>query len=338
MNVQGIDYVEFYVEDGPQSAAELISGYGFASNGFTDAGSSLLRQADIKLRLTQASELDQAEPDHPGPRHRGVEFVRRHGDGLGVIALRCLDASATYAEAIMLGAANPSPDDLTIQGFGDVALRFVQTDDPPAEDNPQSHEGLLIEIDHVAICVPAGELSRAVDFCEQVLDFRQTYHEYIEIGEQAMNSTVVQNQAGTVTFTLLEPDVTKVPGQIDTFLNSHEGAGVQHVAFRTEDIAAAIRCLSNQGVEFLTTPSTYYDALEQRIGTPEIPVETLRELNVLVDRDHGGQLFQIFTRSAHARRTLFFELIERRGARTFGSSNIKALYEAVERQTATVNG
>jgi 4-hydroxymandelate synthase len=141
-----------------------------------------------------------------------------------------------------------------------------------------------------------------------------------------------------VTFTLIEPDITREPGQIDQFLASHGGAGVQHVAFRTADIAAAIRTLSGRGVQFLTAPAGYYRMLEGRLGAVAIPVEILQELNVLADRDRWGQMFQIFTRSTHERRTLFFELIERRGALTFGSRNIKALYEALEVQRTSPRG
>ncbi len=174
-------------------------------------------------------------------------------------------------------------------------------------------------------------------FCEAALGMHRIFGEYIEVGEQAMDSSVVQSASGEVTFTLIEPDTSRRSGQIDTFLADHDGAGVQHLAFRTGDIAAAVRSARDRGVAFLTTPGTYYDALAERLGATAIPVETLRELDVLVDQDHGGQLFQIFARSTHPRRTYFVELIERQGAGTFGTANIKALYEAVERQRAAAS-
>jgi len=184
------------------------------------------------------------------------------------------------------------------------------------------------------MCIPGGELKETVRFCEQALGFQQTFAEYISIGAQGMDSVVVQSPTGGVTFTLLEPDTGRSPGQIDAFLEAHGGAGVQHLALRTDDIAHSVRSLAARGVGFLSTPGAYYDLLGARLGHTGIPVETLRELAILVDQDHGGQLFQIFSRSTHPRRTFFLELIERRGAATFGTANIKALYEAVERQRA----
>jgi len=147
---------------------------------------------------------------------------------------------------------------------------------------------------------------------------------------------VVQDSAAKVTFTLIEPDLSRNPGQIDEFLESHGGPGVQHVAFRTADITGAIAALSGRGVEFLTAPAGYYRSLESRLGAVAIPVATLQEFNVLADSDRWGQMFQIFALSTHERRTFFFELIERRGALTFGSKNIKALYEALEEQRAAM--
>ena len=149
-----------------------------------------------------------------------------------------------------------------------------------------------------------------------------------------MASKVVQDHSGTVTFTLIEPDLSRKPGQIDEFLQAHGGAGVQHLALRTDDIAGAVRTMSGRGVEFLTAPPDYFASLQRRLGSLAIPVAELQELNILADRDRWGQMFQIFSRSTHERRTFFIELIERRGALTFGSRNIKALYEALEEQRA----
>ncbi|MYW00565.1 VOC family protein, partial [Streptomyces sp. SID3343] len=220
-----------------------------------------------------------------------------------------------------------------IAGFGDTALRFVSPQDAPARTGGE----LLDAIDHAAICVPAGQLADAVRFCEAALGFHRIFGEYIEVGEQAMASSVVQSASADVTFTLIEPDTSRRAGQIDTFLADHDGAGVQHLAFRTDDIATAVRTAGSRGIEFLSTPGTYYDGLAERLDSTAIPVETLRELDVLVDQDHGGLLFQIFARSTHPRRTFFLELIERQGAGTFGTANIKALYEAVERQRAAAS-
>jgi 4-hydroxymandelate synthase len=198
--------------------------------------------------------------------------------------------------------------------------------------DPEHGDDLLRLIDHAAVCVPAGQLGPTVDHYRDAFGFNEIFSEYVEVGEQGMDSRVVQSPSGGVTFTILEPDVTRKHGQLDDFLSWHGGAGVQHVAFATNDIVNAVRTFSGRGVGFASTPSSYYDMLEQRLGLIDVPVEALREVGVLVDRDHWGQMYQIFTQSMHVRRTLFLELIERHGARTFGTSNIKALYEAKERE------
>jgi len=170
----------------------------------------------------------------------------------------------------------------------------------------------------VAVCVPPGELDPTVAFHEQVFGFTVIFEEYIEIGEQGVMSKVVQSPSGGVTFTILQPDLSRQAGQIDDFLAWHDGAGVQHVAFLTKDIVHAVRAAAGRGVEFAETPSSYYDMLAARLGATDIPVEDLRPLGILVDRDHWGQMYQIFAKSTHIRRTYFLELIDRHGARTFG--------------------
>ena len=197
-------------------------------------------------------------------------------------------------------------------------------------------DDLLRTIDHVAVCVPPGELDPTVAFHEQVFGFTVTFEEYIEIGEQGVMSKVVQSPSSGVTFTILQPDLTRQAGQIDDFLAWHDGAGVQHVAFLTKDIVRAVRTITGRGVGFADTPSSYYDMLAGRLGTTDIPVEALRPLGILVDRDHWGQMYQIFAKSTHIRRTYFLELIDRHGARTFGTNNIPALYAAKERELAAV--
>jgi 4-hydroxymandelate synthase len=333
MSVRRIDHVEFYVQDAERAAADLVDGFAFTTgpadtaNGTTSVPAA---QSGIRLRLTSSTD-----PDHPAPA-----YVARHGDGVAVVAMTCADPAAAVEQALAHGARVLDAATGTVTGFDDIALRFVREDDPQqAAAFPEpSDAGLLEEIDHLAVCVPAGTLADTVAFCEAGLGMRRIFGEYIEVGAQGMDSVVVQSPSGAVTFTILEPDTNRRPGQIDDFLESHQGPGVQHVAFRTDDIAHAVRTCSERGVGFLTTPGTYYDALAERLGPASgIPVAALRELDVLVDQDHGGHLLQIFTRSVHARRTFFFELIERRGAATFGTANIKALYEAVARQQAVAN-
>ncbi|MFC9330451.1 4-hydroxyphenylpyruvate dioxygenase [Kitasatospora sp. NPDC057015] len=330
MSIQAITHVEYHCADAARSAADLRAGFGFAPDAHQPVPepgtrSVYLHQGAIRLRLHSAESAD-----HPVAR-----FVARHGDGVAVIALGCPDPQAALERAERHGGIVLDRAGGLVAGFGDVALRFVA--DTPAAVEPAAPGDLLEALDHVAICVPAGELAPAVRFCEAALGFHRIFGEYISVGEQGMDSSVVQSASGAVTFTLIEPDTERRPGQIDTFLEAHEGAGVQHLAFRTRDIATAVRTCRERGVEFLSTPGAYYDGLAGRLGETAIPVATLRELDVLVDQDHGGQLFQIFVRSVHSRRTFFLELIERQGAGTFGTANIKALYEAVERQNATAS-
>lgn len=334
-SMRAIAYAEFHVEDPVKSATRLVDGYGFRiDERYRRPGSglecALLVHGGVRLVLSTA-----ASPSHPA-----AEYVRRHGDGVAVIAVLCDDAQAACARAAARGARVISAEDTTIAGFGDTAIRFVEPSDPALAELPGAEADsteLLELIDHVAVCVPAGQLRPTVAACEQALGLRPIFREYIEVGAQAMDSIVVQSPSGAVTFTLLEPDTRRRPGQIDAFLDAHGGAGVQHLAFRTGDIAAAVRTFGRREVEFLSTPGAYYDLLEERIGATRIPTDVLRELNVLVDQDHDGQLFQIFTRTTHPRRTFFLELIERRGAGTFGTANIKALYQAVERQNAAAD-
>lgn len=344
MHVQGIDHVEFYVANADETAARLCRSYGFRVQGqvgpATDHHSVLIRQNDIQLLLTEGL----------AEQHPASVYVRRHGDGPATIALSTEDPDGALTEAVALGAvpvstAEPLADvsatsRVRITAFGDVAHTFVRPGELTSQldvalSGPDVEPLELLDIlDHVAVCVPDGELIPTVQFYERVLGFSQIFEEYIEVGVQAMNSRVVQSPSGGVTLTILEPDTSRMPGQIDEFLRAHDGAGVQHLALRTDDIATSVRTLSDRGVGFLTTPGGYYDELEARLGHVGLPVDTLRGLNILVDQDNEGELFQIFAQSTHPRRTFFFEVIERRKALTFGSANIKALYQAVERERA----
>ncbi|GAA1242045.1 4-hydroxyphenylpyruvate dioxygenase [Kitasatospora nipponensis] len=325
MSIQTITHVEYHCADAARTATDLQTRFGFLPDADQPAWRPGLRavhlhQGTIRLRLRSSENTD-----HPVAR-----YVERHGEGVAALALGCTDPQAALERAERHGAVVLDRAGGLIAGFGDTALRFV-----PLQDAAAGTGGELLEaLDHAAICLPAGQLAQAVRFCEAALGFHRIFGEYIEVGEQAMDSSVVQSLSGDVTFTLIEPDTSRQAGQIDTFLADHDGAGVQHLALRTADIATAVRTARSRGVEFLATPGTYYDGLAERLGGTAIPVETLRELDVLVDQDHGGQLFQIFARSTHPRRTFFLEVIERQGAGTFGTANIKALYEAVERQRA----
>jgi 4-hydroxymandelate synthase len=354
MNFSGIDHIELYVGDARQAAYYYCTAFGFQvlaqggpETGLKGQRSLLLTQGDIRMVLTSPLVAD----------HPAAEYVRRHGDGVAVIAVEVDDADEAYEELVRRGAtavsapARYTGEDVAVTtaevtGFGDVTHRLVQRTGPRTEFLPgvfrmsdvdvTAGGPLLRLIDHFAVCLPAGELATTVRHYEEVFGFAQIFEEYIEVGEQGMFSKVVQSPSKLITLTLIEPDTSRERGQIDDFLHWHGGAGVQHVAFTTEGISDTVHALAARGVRFASTPPAYYDTLTERVNDLAVPVEELRAAGVLVDTDHWGQLLQIFTESMHVRRTLFCEVIERRGALTFGSGNIRALYEAKNRELTVV--
>ncbi|WBB80915.1 4-hydroxyphenylpyruvate dioxygenase [Micromonospora sp. WMMD882] len=354
MQIRAIDHIEMFVGDARQAAFYFgtavgfqLCGQGGPETGLTGQRSLLLRQGDIRMVLTSGLTAG----------HEASTYVQRHGDGVAVVALEVDDIADAYADLVARGATALTPPHAftgadaevvvaEVGGFGDVRHRLVQRRgdrerflpgvfEPLAEPAGQTG-GPLTRIDHLAICVPPGQLDDTVAHYRDVFGFDPIFTEHVEVAGQAMNSTVVQSRSGQVTLVLLEPDATRRPGQIDAFLDRHAGAGVQHLGLATDDIVAAVEELRGRGVRFAGTPGSYYDVLQDRVGRLDAPIDRLRDLGVLVDRDHAGHLLQIFTESMHVRRTLFLELIERRGALTFGSGNIRALYEAKERELAAV--
>jgi 4-hydroxymandelate synthase len=335
----GIDHITLSVGDARARAAEFVDRYGFevvATGDTPEFTAVAVRQRDIVLVLLQGRA-----DDHPA-----TLYTARHGDGVSDIALRVTEPDSAATEPNPT-ATEPAP--AVLEAFGDVTHTFVTR---PA-DAPWSLPGLspvpaerpagtarttppvqhhLLCVDHIAVCVENGELDRIIASYERALGWQVVFGEDIHVGAQAMRSKVVQSPNGQVTLTLLEPMSGAAPGQIDDFLKKHGGAGVQHLAFAVADIVDAVADLAASGVGFLSTPDPYYENLDRRLGPSGHPVAELRKYSVLADRDHDGELFQIFTRSEHPRRTLFMEIIERRGATTFGSNNIRKLYEAVERQ------
>lgn len=341
-----VDHVTLYATDVEAASAEFVERYGFevwaTSAEGRPARTVAVGRSRIHLLITQA-----VDEEHPA-----AIYTEQHGDGVADIALATPDARAAFTEAVRRGArpvAAPAEQDgvitASIMAFGDVQHTFVQRGEGSGDAAERRLPGLVPQsagqpdastdtglrvIDHFAVCLEPGQLDATVEFYERVLDFRMTFTEQIVVGGQSMNSKVVQSASGGVTLTLIEPDTTREPGQIDEFIKNHSGAGVQHVAFASDNIIESVGQLRDAGVGFLSTPAAYYQLLADRLQLSRYAVEDLGELHVLADEDHDGQLFQIFTRSVHPRRTLFFEVIERVGATTFGSGNIKALYEAVE--------
>ncbi|HEX8767685.1 MAG TPA: 4-hydroxyphenylpyruvate dioxygenase [Jatrophihabitans sp.] len=359
--IGGIDHIELFVDDARESALHYGSAFGFTTRGqggpetgLVGQRSFLMSQAGINLVLTSG-----LYPEHPA-----AEYVRRHGDGVAVIAMEVDDVAAVFGELVARGArplcqpqsysdSHGSVIVAEVAGVGDVIHRLVERRDPhgspiragaggsflpgvlqPLTGAPVLSEPLVQLIDHFAVCVPAGELRATVNFYRTVFGFDEIFAEYIDVADQGMDSVVVQSTSGLVTFTLIEPDTSRRPGQVDQFLRDHGGAGVQHLALITDDIVDTVSRFTERGVRFLQTPASYYETLEARVNGVAVPMADLSRLGILVDRDHWGQLLQIFAESTHDRRTFFMEVIERRGARLFGSGNIKALYEAKEREMA----
>jgi 4-hydroxymandelate synthase len=333
-----LNHMEMFVNEANAAAEVFIGRYGFEHFASRDgralgagAYSLALRQGDIVIVLTEA--LSDAHP--------AATYVQMHGDGVADIAFQVGDAVESFRSAVRSGAvpvaqpAEVAPGWVTaaVQGFGDVIHTFVQRPANCSDVLPGFHpvarpqrghgHGLLV-LDHVAVSLPSGSMSSTAQYYESAFGFATIFEERIEVGAQAMDSVVVQSQPGGVTLVLIEPDPSTEAGQIDDFLKAHGGPGVQHLAFAAADIVAAVDGLRVNGVQFLGVPESYYARLTSRLSPQHHDVADLKRLNILVDEDHDGQLFQIFTRSTHLRRTVFFEIIQRIGATTFGSGNIKA--------------
>jgi 4-hydroxymandelate synthase len=287
----------------------------------------LLRHGDVRLVLTT------------GPAT--AEFLEAHGDGIADIALGCDDVAAARDAALAAGATlvGSATGDPAVSAFGGVRHSLVPAGAglPPGRawiPTPTTTErpgGRMRLLDHIAICLEGGTLDEHADFYRDAFGLERYSSEYVDVGGNSMDSIVVRGPSGTVTFTLVAPASTSGEGQLEAFLRRNGGPGVQHLAFLVDDIVAAVHEAQSLGVEFLRTPATYYDMLRERFTGMREEIADLRAANVLADRDENGYLLQLFTRSPHPRNTLFYEFIQRRGARGFGSANIRALYEAVER-------
>ncbi|MEV8547784.1 4-hydroxyphenylpyruvate dioxygenase [Streptomyces sp. NPDC051572] len=337
MAVQDIAHVEMYTRDKVSTVDYFVSAMGFmqiADSVEVDRSSTLLRQGEVQLVITSG---------------RGVwKFLDSHGDGIADIALTCDDVAATRDAALAAGAESADSPYGTpvVSGFGDVSHSLLPPIEMPAvalppgrrwEAAPRSSRstGRIRSLDHIAVCLEGGSLPKYADFYRDAFGFSRYSSEYVAVGAQAMDSIVVRSDSERVIFTLVAPDPAKEPGQLDAFLKRNAGAGVQHLAFLVKDIIPAVREFRDQGVEFLSTPDTYYDMLADRLTGLRAEIAGLRDAQVLADSDEWGHLLQLFTRSPYERNTLFFELIQRQGSRGFGSANIRALYEAVERDRLT---
>jgi 4-hydroxyphenylpyruvate dioxygenase len=353
--LNGTDYVEFYVGNARQSAYYYRTAFGFRlaayrgpETGVRDTASYLLVQDKIRFVLTTALK----------PEHRIAEHVRQHGDGVRDIALWVDDAEAAWRETTKRGAVSVrEPETLrdehgeariaSIAIYGDTIHTFVERRNyrgiflpgfaaAPAEDPVARPVGLQY-VDHMVGNVGWGQMNRWVEFYATVMGFRMFKHfddNDISTDYSALMSKVMSNGNERVKFPINEPAEGKRKSQIEEYLDFYRGAGVQHIAMATGNIIGTVSAMRDQGVEFLRVPSTYYDDLLDRIGPIDEPIEGLKELGILVDRDDEGYMLQIFTRPVEDRPTLFYEVIQRKGSRSFGKGNFKALFEAIEREQA----
>jgi 4-hydroxymandelate synthase len=334
MAAQDIEYIELYVNDEQSAVEYFASSFGFTKTAESvgkGEHSSLLRQGTVQLVVTSG---------------RGTEeFLEAHGDGVANIAFGCDNVAQDRDSAVAAGAsliASEAGSQIVTGSFGvrhTLVTRGAMWGMPadrawtPTPGGQERLVGHIRTLDHVAVCVESGTLASCVDFYTSAFGFSRYSSEYIEVGDQAMDSIVVRSPSGGVTFTILEQDVAKKAGQVDAFLSRNGGSGVQHLAFGVDDIVSAVHAYAARGIDFLGTPGAYYDLLAERLPDIRGNIADLRATNVLADRDEWGYLLQLFTRSPYTRNTMFYELVQRRGARGFGSANIKALYEAVERDT-----
>lgn len=346
MEVLGLDHLELYVPNHhTDPTATSIRTLGLQPSGRSrpvDNITSLsFRCGSTSLVLTTPSGEGDAA-DHV------AEFLHHHGAGVANICLRVNNTPNAWHDAVDAGAEPLDPPAryfmkgelatiASVRAFGDIALTFIERSNPnPArpfgyialgtEPPPKGPE--YLGVDHLAVCLPPGDLETTASYYTETLGFVRSFEERVTVGGQAMDSVVVQDPQGALILTLLCQDPDLKPGQISRFVDANAGAGVQHIAFHTPDVTAAVEHL-RASVDFLAIPPNYYTHLRDDPEADRAEVARLEEVGVLRDRDPWGTILQTFTRTTHPRETLFYELIERRGARTFGAGNIRALYEAV---------
>jgi 4-hydroxyphenylpyruvate dioxygenase len=350
LGLRDVEHIEFYVGNAYQAMHFYRSTFGLTpiaycglETGSRERTSFVMERGRVRIVLTAP-----LGPDGPIAEH-----VRRHGDGVRDIAFVVDDVPRAYEQALARGAravAAPAVEGsgdacvtkATIGAFGDTVHSFVQRPRggpacPPgyqALEAPPASLGAppLAAVDHVAIAVEEGSLGHWVDFYTQVLGFEPFHQEDIATELSAMNSKVVRSPTGRIKLPLMEPARGRRRSQIEEYLGFYGGAGAQHLALLSNDIVGAVRQLRAAGIEFLQIPPSYYDVLEARVGPLDEDVAVLRELNILVDRDASGYLMQVFTKPVLGRPTVFMEVIQRKGAQGFGGANVRALFEAVERE------
>ena len=352
MPLNGTDYLELYVSNARQAAYYYKSAFGFKSlayagleTGLRDRESYVVVQDKIRLVFTS-------------PLQSGTDIGRhidQHGDGVKVTALWVDDATHAYNEAMKRGATSymEPVTEKDAQGkvvrsgiysYGEVVHIFVERKDyqgvflPGYEAWSPRYEAEPIGlkfVDHMVGNVELGRMNHWVDFYRDVMGFKQIMSfddKDISTEYTALMSKVMSNNNGRIKFPINEPAPGKKKSQVDEYLDFYEGEGVQHIAVATDNIIDTVTKLRDRGVEFLRVPQTYYDQVLDRVGKIDEDIAPLAELGILVDRDDEGYLLQIFTKPVNPRPTMFFEIIQRKGATSFGKGNFKALFEAIERE------
>jgi 4-hydroxyphenylpyruvate dioxygenase len=351
--LEGTDYVEFYVGNAKQAAHYYMSAFGFQAlayagpeTGIKDRASYVVRQHKLTFMLTTPLRSNNEMADH----------IYKHGDGVKCLSLRVQDATKAWEETTKRGAKSyMKPQRLEdkdgvvvmsgIHTYGDTVHLFVERKDyngifmPGYKtwSNPffKLTDCGLLYVDHCVGNVGWNQMNKWVSFYEEVLGFKNILSfddEDISTEYSALMSKVMSSGNGFVKFPINEPAEGKKKSQVEEYLDFYGGEGCQHVAMATNDIVKTVAELKSRGVEFLQVPTTYYDDLLERVGTIDEDLTPLKELGILVDRDNEGYLLQLFTKPVEDRPTLFFEIIQRKGATSFGKGNFKALFEAIERE------
>lgn len=350
--INGTDYVEFYVGNAKQAAHYYKTAFGFQGvayagpeTGVRDRVSYVLQQNKIRFVLTTPLQPDSEIAEH----------IKLHGDGVKVLALWVDDARKAWEQSTAKGAVSYMEPTIEkdkngevvrsgIHTYGDTVHIFVERKNYTGPFLPHFEKWVsnynpaptgLLYVDHCVGNVGWNRMNHWVKFYEETMGFKNILSfddNDISTEYSALMSKVMSNGNGYVKFPINEPAEGKKKSQVEEYLDFYKGEGVQHVAMATHDILATVSDLQNRGVEFLTVPDSYYDELLERVGNIDEEVESLRKLGILVDRDDEGYLLQIFTKPVEDRPTLFYEIIQRKGAQSFGKGNFKALFESIERE------
>jgi 4-hydroxyphenylpyruvate dioxygenase len=350
--LHGTDYVEFYVGNAKQAAHFYKTAFGFQSlayagpeTGMKDKVSYVIRQNKLTFVLTTPLRTDNPIADH----------VYKHGDGVKVLALKVDDAAKAFEETVKRGAKPYLQTTVLKDADGEVVLSGIHTYGETVHlfverknyngvfmpgfkkwaSNYNPTETGLLYVDHCVGNVGWDQMNPWVSFYEQVMGFKNilTFDDKdISTEYSALMSKVMSNGNGFVKFPINEPAEGKKKSQVEEYLDFYNGEGVQHVAIATNDIVKTVTELQKRGIDFLNIPDSYYETVLDRVGKIDEDLQPLQNLGVLIDRDEEGYLLQIFSKPLEDRPTLFFEIIQRKGAQSFGKGNFKALFEALERE------